>query len=60
MTCVIANQIAKHCDEPEAPEQVVFVTINDEEREFRGDALTSPIHNAIEFLQQELEKEMVV
>lgn len=20
MTCVIANQIAKHCDEPEAPE----------------------------------------
>ena len=60
MECPIANQIAIKADEPEAVEQTVIISINGEEQEFFGNELTSPISEAIIFLQQEVEKEMVV
>ena len=43
-------------DEP--VEQVVIISINGEETEWFGDALTSPLTYAIEFLQKEREKEL--
>jgi hypothetical protein len=46
------------CNEP--VEQVVIISINGVETEFFGDALTSPIHDAIAFLNKEQQKEMVV
>ena len=44
--------------ENEPVEQVVIISINGVETEFFGDALTSPLSEAIIFLQQEVEKEL--
>lgn len=38
--------------------QVVIISINGVETEWFGDALTSPLTYAIEFLQKEREKEL--
>jgi hypothetical protein len=37
---------------------MIKIIIDGKEVEFKGDELTSPTHDAIAFLQQELEKEM--
>ena len=42
----------------EPVEQVVIISINGVETEFFGDALTSPLSDAIIFLQIEQEKEL--
>lgn len=39
---------------------MIKIIIDGKEYVFEGDALTSPIHDAIKFLSDELEKEMVV
>ena len=39
---------------------MIVIIINGKEYEFEGDALTSPIHEAIAFLNAEQQKEMVV
>lgn len=44
--------------ENEPVEQVVIISINGIETEWFGDALTSPLTYAIEFLQKEREKEL--
>ncbi|MEE8288956.1 MAG: hypothetical protein V3R25_06040 [Nitrosomonadaceae bacterium] len=44
--------------ENEPVEQVIYVTINDEEHKFFGDDLTSPISEAIIFLQEQQQKEL--
>lgn len=60
MTCGIDKQIAINADEPEVTESTVIISINGVETEWFGDELTSPLTYAIEFLQKEREKEMVV
>jgi hypothetical protein len=39
---------------------MITIIINGKEYEFKGDDLTSPIHDAIEFLKEKQQKEMVV
>ena len=46
------------CNEP--VEQTVIISINGIETEFFGDELTSPLHEAIEFLKEQQQNEMVV
>tara|TARA_R110000850_G_scaffold271010_1_gene404565 strand:- start:909 stop:1064 length:156 start_codon:yes stop_codon:yes gene_type:complete len=47
-------------NEPDSTERLVIVVVNDKEYEFFGDALTTPLHDAIVFLQELQQKEMVV
>ena len=42
----------------EPVEQVVIISINGVETEFFGDALTSPLSEAVIFLTKEVEKEL--
>jgi len=46
--------------ENEPVEQIVIISINGVETEFFGDALTSPLTEAVMFLENEREKELLL